>query len=107
GPALAKLVESVTVEKAKALFAEGNQHYNLGEFQQALEMYKLAYRVKPLPAFQFNIAQCHRKLGQHKDAIAMYQAYLVGVPDATNKDIVESLIAESRKAWDQEVARKT
>jgi tetratricopeptide (TPR) repeat protein len=107
GPALGKLVESVTVEKAKALFAEGNQHYNIGEFQPALDLYKLAYRVKPLPAFQFNIAQCHRKLGQHKDAIAMYQAYLVGVPDAPNKDMVESLINESQKAWEHDEARKT
>ena len=107
GPALGKLVESVTVEKAKALFAEGNQHYNIGEFQPALDLYKLAYRVKPLPAFQFNIAQCHRKLGQHKDAIAMYQAYLVGVPDAPNKNMVESLINESKKAWEQDEARKT
>lgn len=107
GPALGKLIESVTVEKAKALFAEGNQHYNIGEFQPALDLYKLAYRVKPLPAFQFNIAQCHRKLGQHKDAIAMYQAYLVGVPDAPNKDMVESLISESKKAWEQDEARKT
>jgi hypothetical protein len=104
---LRQLVESVTVEKAKALFAEGNQHYNIGEFQPALDLYKLAYRVKALPAFQFNIAQCHRKLGQHKDAIAMYQAYLVGVPDAPNKDIVESLIAESKKAWEQDESRKT
>src|SRR4051812_19065449 len=68
GPALSKLVEEVTVEKSKALFAEGNEHYNLGEFTQALERYKLAYQVKALPAFQFNIAQCHRKLGQNKEA---------------------------------------
>jgi tetratricopeptide (TPR) repeat protein len=97
GPTLAKFVEDATVDKAKALFAEGNEHYNLGEFAPALERYKLAYRVKPLPAFQFNIAQCHRKLGQYPDAIAMYQAYLVGVPNAQNRATVESLIAETKK----------
>jgi tetratricopeptide (TPR) repeat protein len=97
GPTIEKFVEDATVDKAKALFAEGNEHYNLGEFTPALERYKLAYRVKPLPAFQFNIAQCHRKLGQYSDAIAMYQAYLVGVPNAQNKATVESLIAEAKK----------
>jgi hypothetical protein len=97
GPALAKLVDDLTTEKAKALFAEGNEHYNLGELAPALDRYKLAYRVKPLPAFQFNIAQCYRKLGQYKDAVTMYQAYLVGVPDADNKAMVDSLIAESKK----------
>jgi tetratricopeptide (TPR) repeat protein len=97
GPALNKFIDDAVVDKAKALFAEGNEHYNLGEFAPALERYKLAYRVKPLPAFQFNIAQCHRKLGQYPDAIAMYQAYLVGVPSAQNKATVESLIAETKK----------
>ena len=95
-PALKKLADDAPVERAKALFAMGNQHYNLGEFTQALEAYKLAYRIKPLPAFLFNIAQCHRKLGQHREAVAMYQSYLVGVPDASNKALVESLIGESQ-----------
>jgi hypothetical protein len=102
GPALAKAIDEMTVDKAKALFAEGNESYNLGEFDKALERYKLAYRVKPLPAFQFNIAQCHRKLGQHQEAIAMYQAYLIGVPKAPNKDMVDGLIAESKKAIDDQ-----
>ena len=97
-PMITKFVDDTIVDKAKALFAEGNQHYNLGEFTQALDKYKLAYRVKPLAAFQFNIAQCHRKLGQHKEAIAMYQAYLVDVPEAQNKAMVDSLIAEEKKA---------
>jgi len=104
GPALAKLVDDLTVEKAKALFAEGNEHYNLGELAPALDRYKLAYRVKPLPAFQFNIAQCYRKLGQYKDAVTMYQAYLVGVPNADNKAMVDSLIAESKKALSEQNA---
>jgi len=96
GPALEKFLADVPIERAKALFAEGNEHYTLGEFAEALAGYKRAYRAKPLPAFLFNIAQCHRKLNQDQDAIAMYQSYLVGVPDAKNKAMVESLIAESR-----------
>jgi tetratricopeptide (TPR) repeat protein len=107
GPTLDKFVGDATVDKAKALFAEGNEHYNLGEFAAALERYKLAYRVKPLPAFQFNIAQCHRKLGQYSEAIAMYQAYLVGVPNAQNRGTVESLIAEARKLQAERQALET
>ena len=97
GKELRKFLENAPTERAKALFAIGNRHYELGEYPQALEVYKKAYRVKPLPAFQFNIAQCHRKLGQHTEAIQMYQAYLVGVPNAQNKPLVESLIAESKQ----------
>jgi tetratricopeptide (TPR) repeat protein len=97
-PAITKFMTEAPTERAKVLFAEGNQHFNLGELEQALELYKSAYRIKPLPAFLFNIAQCQRKLGHHQEAITMYQAYLVGVPDADNKATVESLIDESKAA---------
>ena len=97
-PLLRKFVDEAPTERAKALFLVGNQHYNLGELAQALEMYKRAYQIKPLAEFLFNIAQCHRKLGEHKDAITMYQSYLVGVPDAQNKALVDELIAESKAA---------
>ena len=103
--AVGKVAEEQTIAKAKALFAEGNQHYSLGEFDQAMASYSLAYRLKPLPAFLFNIAQCHRKLGHFRDAVAMYQNYLVGVPDAPNKDVVESLIKEAKDRQAEEDAR--
>jgi tetratricopeptide (TPR) repeat protein len=33
-----------------------------------------------LPAFLFNIGQCHRKLGQHEQAIFFYSRYLKANP---------------------------
>ena len=100
-PALVKkFLDEAPIERAKELFAKGNQHYNLGELTEALAMYKRAYQIKPLEEFLFNIGQCHRKLGQHREAITMYQSYLVGVPNAENKALVEDLIAESKAALD-------
>lgn len=96
--AVKKFLDEAPIERAKELFAKGNQHYELGELAAALALYKRAYQITPLVEFLFNIAQCHRKLGQHRDAITMYQSYLVGVPDAENRPLVEELIAESRAA---------
>jgi tetratricopeptide (TPR) repeat protein len=104
---LRKFVDEAPTERAKELFVTGNQHYQLGEFGPALELYRRAYQVKPLAEFLFNIAQCHRKLGQHKEAIAMYQSYLVGVPSAENKPLVDELIAESRSALADADRRET
>ena len=104
-PALKKFLDEAPTDRAKALFAEGNQHFNLGEMTPALELYKRAYRIKPLPAFLFNIAQCHRKLGHYQEAITMYQTYLTSVPDAANKATIESLIAESKQALADEQKR--
>ena len=39
------------------------------------------------------------------EAIAMYQNYLVGVPDASNKDVVESLIGEAKDRQAEEDKR--
>jgi tetratricopeptide (TPR) repeat protein len=106
-PAIKKFLEEAPTDRAKALFAEGNQHFNLNEYDQALELYKRAYRIRPLPAFLFNMAQCNRKLGHYQDAINNYQSYLVGVPDASNKEMVESLINESKQLAGDEQKRKT
>ena len=67
GPAVKKFLDEAPTGRAKELFAQGNQHYELGEYAKALELYKRAYQIKPLAEFLFNIGQCHRKLGQHKD----------------------------------------
>jgi tetratricopeptide (TPR) repeat protein len=106
GPQLKKFLDEGPIDRSKELFAQGNKHYELGEFADALDLYKKAYRVKPFPAFQFNIAQCYRKLGDHRNAVLLYQAYLVGVPNASNKDAVQSLINESNAAIAAEQKRK-
>jgi tetratricopeptide (TPR) repeat protein len=100
-PALRKFLDEAPVERAKALATKGNEHYTLGELALALAAYKRAYQVKPLPDFLFNIAQCHRRMGQHREAITMYQSYLVDVPDAENKALVEELLAESKSALEK------
>lgn len=43
---------------ARALFADGQKAYDLGEFDRALTLYSDAYKLKALPGFLFNIAQC-------------------------------------------------
>ena len=45
---------------AKAHFDKGNMHYNLGRFDEALEEFSAAYEALALPAFLFNLGQCHR-----------------------------------------------
>lgn len=96
GPALKRFLADGPDERAKSLFAEGNQHFNLGEFELALSFYTRAYRIRPLPGFLFNIAQCHRKLAHYQDAVTAYQSFLATHPDASNRSLVESLIVEAQ-----------
>lgn len=85
-------VSPTTAAKARANRATGL--YNLGHFQQALAEYEAAYMAVQDPPFLFNIAQCHRKLGNGKDAIAFYRSYLRVAPNAPNRPEVQRRIAE-------------
>src|SRR5688500_10407976 len=67
-----KSVRPVAADSAEAeareMFRRAEVHFNLREFDRALELYAEAYRLKPLPGFLFNIAQCHRFSGRYEDA---------------------------------------
>ena len=63
----------------------GEKLFALGRFDEALEQYEKAFEAKPLPGFLFNIAQCHRNLGNIDQAIFSYRKYLREAPDADNR----------------------
>jgi tetratricopeptide (TPR) repeat protein len=84
--------------QAKKLFEQGNVHFNLGEYRTALQRYRDAYTVKPLPGFLFNIGQCHYNLEEYDKAIAAYERYLSEQPSAPNRAVVQAQIENARAA---------
>ena len=82
---------------ARASFASGTSHYDLAEYEPALTDFKEAYRNFPDPNFLFNIAQCHRQLGQNDDAIRFYRTYLSKVPQAPNQREIRAMITKLEK----------
>ena len=80
--------------KAREHFQNGLVHYDLGEFGEALSQFKDAYRMVQDPAFLFNIAQCHRRLGQNVEALDFYRNFLRRSPNAANRGEVERRIQE-------------
>ena len=81
---------------ARAHYEQAVAHYNLDEFAPALAEFREAYRLKPDPSFLFNIAQCHRKLGEIDAALDFYRKYLRNLPNAPNRADIERMIAELR-----------
>jgi tetratricopeptide (TPR) repeat protein len=69
-------------EIAQRLFAEGAAAYDARDYPRALARFEEAHRIKPAPAFQFNIARCHDRLAHAAEAIAAYRRYLAQAPDA-------------------------
>jgi tetratricopeptide (TPR) repeat protein len=104
-PAPAPQAQAVE-EQARARFAEGNVAYDVGDFGKALKSFTEAYRLKPLPGFLFNIAQCHRQLGQYSRAAFFYRRYLALAPEASNAPVVTELAQEMEARAQEHEARR-
>jgi tetratricopeptide (TPR) repeat protein len=89
---------STDEQEARAAYRQGVQHYNLGEYRQAAEQFKTAYRLAPKPLLLINIGQCQRQLGERGEAILYFRAYLREEPDSPRRAEVEQIIADLERA---------
>ncbi len=84
--------------KARTLFSDGQKAYDVGQFQQALTLYSEAYKLKPLPGFLFNIAQCQRQLGHYQEAAFAFGRFIDNSrPEAPNVELARELIDDMRR----------
>ena len=83
-----------SLEEARQHAAKAKVHYDLGEFEKAAEEYILVYRLRPLPALLFNIAQSYRQAGQYDKAKQFYRAYLRENPDPQTTAAVKKALKE-------------
>jgi hypothetical protein len=81
-------------EEAAAHYKKGRSLYNVSEYRAALDEFKQAYVLHEDPAFLYNIAQCHRQLGNHREAITFYKRFLNESPRAPNRREIERLIGD-------------
>jgi tetratricopeptide (TPR) repeat protein len=84
--------------------SQATVEYNVGRFEQSLELYTKAYERYPKPALLFNIGQCHRLLGHYERALFFYHGFLREQPDAPNRALAEQHIEESQRALDAQRA---
>jgi tetratricopeptide (TPR) repeat protein len=94
GPAAAQRSPRERAALSRDAYDSGKKHYNLGEFDRAIELWRQGYEYKDDPMFLYNIAQAYRQKGDHEKAIFFYRAYLREEPRARNRGDVEERIAE-------------
>ena len=80
--------------KAMERFRKGEKLHNLSEYAAALEEFRAAYLMVDDPLLLFNIAQCHRLLGNTREAITFYNRYRRAQPEAASRGFVDRKIAE-------------
>lgn len=89
-------------QTSKTLFAAGKRKYELGEYDQAIELFKMAYKEHPFPAYFYNIGQAFRKSGDCKSALDFFGRFLDSDPTGPARERVEADIAEVSKTCDTE-----
>ena len=85
-------------ESARAHSQEGDAYYKLEKYKNAISEYEQAYLAKPDPSFLYNIAQCHRLMGERAEAINFYRRFLRDAPNAPNRAIAEKHIRDLEEA---------
>jgi len=84
--------------RAKTYFTAGEAHFSLGEFALALEEYRKAYLLRALPPLLFNMAQCHRQLGQLDRAAFLLRRFLASSPARAQRAHGEAVLREVEAA---------
>jgi serine/threonine protein kinase len=72
--------------------------YDVGHFDKALRLFSQAYEIDPQPNLLFDIAQCHRQLGNAERAVFFYRRYLARAPEGANLRLVHKLIEKTRQS---------
>lgn len=91
-------------QRAKTMWEEGVRRYDLGKFDEAIELFLRAYETWPYEPILFNLCQAHRQKADYKKASFYCRAFLRNSPNASNRDIVEELILEMDQRLEEQEA---
>ena len=92
------LTEKQKKDAARKAYKEAEVKYKENDFQHALELYKTADDLVPVPVTKYKIAVCEDKLGHVTAAVAGYQAFLDASPDPAK---LGDAIADARTQIDK------
>ena len=94
--------------EAKAHFLAGQQHFDLNEYDAAIEEYKLAFKADPSPVFLYNIAQSYRLKAELTptrsdctNGVAFYKKFLSKQPGAKNAEQITAWIGQLQACVDK------
>lgn len=81
-PATARAtLDDPDTEAAKRHYERGVELYDSKNYAGALAEFETAKRVKPLAAFDYNIARCLDRLERYEEAIQAYDRYVITAPN--------------------------
>lgn len=91
---------------ARAHAARAKQHFDRGEYAQAIVAYREAYRLLPAPGVLYNLAQAYRLVGDCGNATAMYRDFLRLAPDSPHRAVAEENLVAAETCARELTARE-
>lgn len=91
------VADETPAARAKAHNARAKKLFTLGQFKEAAEQYKQAYKARVVPEFLFNIGQCYKRMGSVEDleqALFYFESYRNSVKSEQNRRVAEEEIAD-------------
>jgi tetratricopeptide (TPR) repeat protein len=85
-------VRAETKEEARRLYERGQAHYDLGEYEQAIALFRKAYELTLAPLLLYNVAQAHRLNGDCPRALDVYRHFVRLAPDSPKRAETEGHI---------------
>ncbi len=73
------------IRQVEELSEQGGRRYGEKDYEGAIELFKEAYNLRPVPNLLYNIARCYEKLQDWDQAIEYYEKFIVE-PDIATDD---------------------
>jgi tetratricopeptide (TPR) repeat protein len=86
--------QASSVDQAKQMFDLGVELYRVGQFEAASKRFAMAYAFMPAPDLLYNLALCHKAMGETAEAVRLLREFLDANPDTADRATVEAMIAE-------------
>lgn len=84
-------------EVARRHFKRGAELYEGGDYPAAVREFEAARRVKPSPAFEYNIGRCYDRMERYAEAVAAYERFVAAGPSDSSVDEVRDRIRVLRE----------
>jgi tetratricopeptide (TPR) repeat protein len=89
--------EASSVDQAKQMFDLGVELYRVGQFEAASKRFAMAYAFMPVPDLVYNLALCHKAMGETAEAVRLLQEFLDANPDTADRAAVEAMIGDMNR----------